>query len=186
MGNRLANIITGSRLLIAPLILASLLSDRFLTCILLYSIALLTDVLDGLVARISNSASITGAFYDAGADFMLVFSGVLGLVIMDVLSYWVLGLMILMFTKFVITFGKVDSVYDRYGKGFGICSLFIVPVSILSPNYVLPLMESILVGLASASLRELLWSGYQIRLLNYSRNLTPNPTIVSFYGVIEG
>lgn len=186
MGNKLANIITGSRLLLAPIIFLSILSNRFLTAILLYSVALLTDVLDGFVARVTGSASKTGAFYDAGADFMLVFSGVLGLVLVNALSYWVLGLMILMFIKFVKMFGKSGSVYDRYGKGFGIFSLFFVPVALLSPNQILPLMESLLIGLASASIRDLFWINYHSRVLNYSSNLMATSMLVSYNDIFEG
>ena len=186
MGNKLANIITGFRLLLAPMILLSIISDRVLVSILLYAIALLTDVLDGMVARVTKSASRTGAFYDAGADFMLVFSGALGLVLVKTLGYWVLGLMFMMFSKFALTFGKADSVYDRYGKGFGICSLFIVPVSILSPNQILPLMESLLLGLASASFRDLLWNGYYAGLRNNSGYLMGRTMNVTRNDMFEG
>ena len=186
MGNKLANIITGSRLLIAPIIFLSIISGQLWTSILLYSVALLTDVLDGFVARVTKSASKTGAFYDAGADFMLVFSGALGLVLVKALSIWVLGLMILMFSKFIIMFGKPDSVYDRYGKRFGICSLFIVPVSLLSLNQIMPLMESLLIGLASGSLRDLFWVNYHSRFLNHSSNLMATTTLVTYNEVIGG
>ena len=185
MGNKLANTITGSRLLLAPIIFLSILSDRFLISILFYTVALLTDVLDGFVARVTGSASKTGAFYDAGADFMLVFSGVLGLVIVNALSYWVLGLMILMFIKFVKMFGKSGSVYDRYGKGFGICSIFFVPVALLSPNQILPLMESLLIGLASASFRDLFWVNYHSRFLNYSSHLMAKTVLLSYNYISE-
>ncbi len=133
MGNRYANAITGLRLVIALFVMFSIIGGNRAYSVAYYLLALITDLLDGFIARLSNSSSKQGAFYDAGADFVLVFAGFLGLVVTGVLPFWVLILAVFMFMKFVSGFDNRNGIYDVYGKRFGILSLLVTPICLLSP-----------------------------------------------------
>ena len=67
------NAISGARLLAAPVLLAAALQrneDLFKWLLLA---CLISDILDGLIARVFHLRSRTGAFLDSTADMLVVF-----------------------------------------------------------------------------------------------------------------
>lgn len=70
----LPNILTLLRLLLIPVFLFASLRGMFLTAVILFVTAAVTDILDGLIARRLNQRSRIGAILDPAADkIMLVF-----------------------------------------------------------------------------------------------------------------
>jgi cardiolipin synthase len=86
----IANVITFCRLLLTLAFLWLFVSgtDRTLALIC-YAIAAVTDFLDGMVARATNTVSWLGKVMDPLMDRVLLFIGVLGLVITGELPVWV-------------------------------------------------------------------------------------------------
>ena len=76
---RIVNIITFSRILLAPVILAFLMLDNYLICLLLFIIAGITDYFDGYLARKYNAESLLGEILDPIADKILVIFILFGL-----------------------------------------------------------------------------------------------------------
>jgi len=168
-----ANIITGVRALLAPIIFTQLIQSRVELSIILYLTALLTDVLDGYVARRTCSASPQGAFFDACSDFLLVLSGAMGCIALRLLDPWILSVIVLMFAQFILGFGS-RIVFDPFGKAFGIFTLVIIP-AILSVPMIVSLVEYSILFLGFGSFigrrlylmnRETLW-GLHDRALRY-------------------
>ena len=73
------NLITATRIMLAPVILLLLISDSYLVCILLFLAAGMTDYFDGYLARKYNSESQLGEILDPIADKILVVFILIGL-----------------------------------------------------------------------------------------------------------
>ena len=76
---RIVNLITFSRILLAPVILVFLMLDNYLICLLLFIIAGITDYFDGYLARKYNAESQLGEILDPIADKILVIFILFGL-----------------------------------------------------------------------------------------------------------
>ena len=144
---------------------------------LLYLLALATDLLDGYIARITKTASASGAFLDVCADFLLAFSGVMGCMITGRLSVLVPVVSLFMFAQFITGYGgKV--VYDPFGKRFGVFVLLCTPLDLYFPGACYFINSFVLLfGLGSLIGRRIYLSdrfvaGYGIRLTLYSLNLS--------------
>ena len=87
----LPNILTMSRILIIPLVVATFFFDspamRW-TAVILFSIAGITDFFDGYLARRANQVSSLGRFLDPIADKLLVASVLLLIVAFDRVGRW--------------------------------------------------------------------------------------------------
>ena len=151
MRPHLANILTGFRAVLIPFIYVSLTTARFQLCLLLYLVALFSDVLDGKVARRMGSASLRGALFDAGVDFLLAFSGSLGCAVLGLIGLWVPGVLVLVFLQFVVVIMSRRSVYDPIGKVFGLFTLLIVPIVLVFPSISSVYVESIVLLLGGLS-----------------------------------
>ena len=80
----LPNIITLFRIVFIPFFLSSLLyyretgDERFRwLAIAIFTVAVLSDALDGLIARLKNQRSVLGSFLDPLADKLLIIAGVI-------------------------------------------------------------------------------------------------------------
>ncbi len=75
----LINLITISRIFLAPIILAFLIAGNYLICLLLFFLAGLTDYFDGYLARRYHLESQLGEILDPVADKILVVFILIGL-----------------------------------------------------------------------------------------------------------
>lgn len=71
-----------------PAYLALLLNGYRLQALVVFSTAALTDFLDGQIARRTNSVSKLGKLMDPAIDTILMFTGVLGVVVIGALPVW--------------------------------------------------------------------------------------------------
>ena len=76
---KLVNLITLSRILLAPIIFAFLMLDNVLVCLILFILAGMTDYFDGFLARKYNAESQIGEILDPIADKILVIFILFGL-----------------------------------------------------------------------------------------------------------
>lgn len=79
----LPNVLTLSRLAAAPLLLVFAAYDAATPFLILLSGALLSDVVDGPIARTRGQASVRGATLDSWADCVLYFTAPFGVVLLD-------------------------------------------------------------------------------------------------------
>jgi cardiolipin synthase len=90
----LANALTALRLLLAPLVMLLYVRGNLLAALGAYALAALTDVLDGLMARLLDQHSRLGEILDPVADKLLAFCTLVALVAAGRLPAWLAALII--------------------------------------------------------------------------------------------
>jgi CDP-diacylglycerol---glycerol-3-phosphate 3-phosphatidyltransferase len=80
---------TGVRIVLAPAVMALLLSRSFTAGAVLFLIAAATDYLDGRLARRWGVTTLLGSFLDTTADKLLVTTALIGLVSVQRVSPWI-------------------------------------------------------------------------------------------------
>ena len=82
------NILTIFRILITPLFVIFLLKNLFSYALLVFTVAAISDGLDGLFARYFNQYSVLGAYLDPIADKLLLTSGFVCLAVIKFIPSW--------------------------------------------------------------------------------------------------
>ena len=88
------NMLTILRILITPLFVICLMKGMSFSALLLFTIAGISDGLDGLLARYFNQTSVLGAYLDPIADKLLLTSSYATLAIIKIIPGWVAVLVI--------------------------------------------------------------------------------------------
>jgi phosphatidylglycerophosphate synthase len=87
---RLADVLTASRIIAAPIISWLIFSNELFPAYYLFAAAAMTDLLDGYAARLSKKTVTYGATFDAIADLILVYITIVSLAI-KVEAFWLLA-----------------------------------------------------------------------------------------------
>ena len=82
------NILTIFRILITPLFVILLLKNLFSYALLVFTVAAISDGLDGLFARYFNQYSVLGAYLDPIADKLLLGSAFVCLAVLKIIPPW--------------------------------------------------------------------------------------------------
>ncbi len=90
-----ANILTLGRLILVPFFLAFFILRAFPIAFVIFAVASFTDLIDGTIARLSNTHSQFGALLDPIADKLLMITAFSCLVSVRALPLWILVLVIL-------------------------------------------------------------------------------------------
>jgi cardiolipin synthase len=88
------NILSLMRLLLIPVFLVLLVFQHFGWALLLIAVSAITDFVDGYVARHFNQVSRLGQLLDPAVDRLFILSTLLGLAWVDVLPWWLVGVII--------------------------------------------------------------------------------------------
>lgn len=149
----LPHLLTAIRVGLAlPLAAALYRYDLPLVTVLL-SLAVVSDLLDGWLARKLNACSTFGAYFDATADFALVAAAFGALTLRGVYPAWMLLLIGLMFAQFVLTSRARRAMYDPVGKYFGAALYSVILALTLLPD--LLLSYALLAGIVMLSVLSL-------------------------------
>ena len=84
----LANVVSVLRLMAIPVFLWWVIEDRLLPAFILLVVAVLTDFVDGMIARRMNEITKLGQFLDPFADRLFIAATVIALAIQDVVPWW--------------------------------------------------------------------------------------------------
>ena len=84
----LANVISVVRLMSIPVFLVLVITDQLLAAFILLLAAVLTDFVDGMIARAMNQITRLGQFLDPFADRLFIAATVIALAIQDVVPWW--------------------------------------------------------------------------------------------------
>ena len=84
----LANAVSVVRLMAIPVFLWLVIDDRLLIAFVLLVVAVLTDFVDGMIARRMNEITKLGQFLDPFADRLFIAATVIALAIQDVVPWW--------------------------------------------------------------------------------------------------
>lgn len=82
------NMLSMLRLALVPVFLLLLLSERYLSAIVVLALSSLTDYLDGYFARKFNQVTRLGQLLDPAADRLYIFSTLVGLSITGIIPVW--------------------------------------------------------------------------------------------------
>jgi len=127
----LPNTLTAARILLVPFYIVSFLYDRFDLALGLFLVASVTDMLDGLIARLRNQYTRFGEILDPIADKVLLISSFIMLSMLHWVPIWLTvavisrdlivltGTMILYLTSGVLTIsvtflGKLTTVFQVF------------------------------------------------------------------------
>ena len=169
----LPNLITILRLLLAPILVISLLNGHFLLAIIIVSIAGLSDILDGLLARRLNQCTNLGSCLDPIADKVLISSSFVLLAWLRFIPNWLAVVVIsrdviillgsLLLFLFNIHFEVRPSLLGKMTTAFQMITIFATLLAQLShiDFPLLPLLWSTM-GLTLASGTQYLYRGYRL------------------------
>jgi phosphatidylglycerophosphate synthase len=108
------------RIIVLPHLVYAFNQQLTLVAYSLFLFSIGTDLLDGFVARKLNSVSRFGAYLDVVCDFLFIFGMYLNFSIKGLYSTWILLMIIIVFSQFVISnIYLKQTIYDPIGKYFG-------------------------------------------------------------------
>lgn len=90
----LANQITLLRIILIPVFIIALIEGSHIWPVLIFTFTIITDAIDGFVARRRNEKTKLGSFLDPLADKMLMFASFITLVYLKIIPLWVFVLTI--------------------------------------------------------------------------------------------
>ena len=82
------NSLTILRILLVPVFVGLLLYEHYDTALITLLIAALTDILDGMVARLTDQRTRLGEYLDPLADKLLLMSAIITLSVLDFIPIW--------------------------------------------------------------------------------------------------
>ena len=82
------NILTVARILMTPLFVILLMKNLFDLALILFSLAAVSDGLDGFIARYFNQRTVMGAYLDPIADKFLLSAAFITLAILNIIPAW--------------------------------------------------------------------------------------------------
>jgi len=142
---RIADVLTASRLISAPIVMWLIFSDEMLAAYYLFAAAAVTDLLDGYFARRSKKIAAYGAVFDGLADiFLLILTGVALFIKGEGLPLFVVGVIGLAITApvlWLISRKKGRPTVPHFDTN--ILAAFVYPtimVYIIGWRYALPLL----------------------------------------------
>ncbi len=93
------NFITLMRILLVPVFVIFMIKKKIVLGLIVFIITGLSDLLDGLLARIFDKKTIVGAYLDPVADKLLVMSSFVCLAVLDIIPKW---LTVIVFSRDVL------------------------------------------------------------------------------------
>jgi cardiolipin synthase (CMP-forming) len=134
----LANLVSVIRLMAIPVFLYLVVQDQLLPAFILLVAAVLTDFVDGMIARSMNQITKLGQFLDPFADRLFIAATVIALAIQDVVPWWLVVAVMLRDALLGIG-GLVMSRYGHatlpvkwWGKVATFGMLFVLPLFLLA------------------------------------------------------
>jgi len=126
------SLITIIRIFLAPLFLLTFLNNQIVLSIIIYILAVVTDAIDGYIARAMDYSTSTGAYLDIIADLILVLTGFIAFIIKGIYPIWILIVIGAMFLQFVITSRTKTPVYDPIGKYYGSFLFLVIFITLIN------------------------------------------------------
>jgi phosphatidylglycerophosphate synthase len=179
----LPNIITILRLIVLPYLIYSFYYLDLLVTSSIFLASIVTDLLDGYVARKLKVTSKIGAYLDVIVDFLFIFGMYVTFVLKEIYSPWILLVIVFIFTQFVISnIILKQTIYDPIGKYYGSILFGGIGITILSTEQqIIGLITSFII---IAALLSLLSRFYYLTKRKYQKTRWKCPNcsgIIEFY-----
>jgi len=112
-----------------------------------------TDLADGYVARKTKTTSTAGTYYDSIADFGLIAGVFAVFTVKGVYPSWILAIIAISFSQFIITSLRRSRIYDPVGKYFGgLLYVTIAVTEVVQTEVLYGLAQRVIAGFFAASL----------------------------------
>lgn len=146
-----ANTLTVIRLALAPAILWAIVEQRYFASLCIFVIAVLTDVLDGRLARQQGTESNLGGLLDHATDCIFVVCALFALSRHEIVPIALSGLVAVAFIQYVLDSGtlkKKGLVPSKMGRWNGIAYFVLVAIPLVQNSFDFQLFSDrqILVG----------------------------------------
>ena len=168
----LPNKLTMTRIIMVPIFMALMLCQQYVWALVVFSLASITDFLDGYLARKYNLVSSVGKIMDPLADKLLTFGALVCFIQLEVVSVW--APIIIIAREFIISgFRLVASdngiviAASYWGKFKTVSHMAMVILMILDfQSHVMQFITGVVVGLGLAltivSLVDYVWKNKQV------------------------
>lgn len=128
---KLPNLITLLRIVLAPIFIFSVLNLSQLDSISIFLLTIVTDALDGYIARKLNITTSKGAYLDVVADFIWILAAFSAFIIIGLYPEWLIIIFLFMFVQFIVTSRFKVPIYDPVGKYYGYFLFLTVFISLI-------------------------------------------------------
>lgn len=129
--SQLPNIISVSRIIVAPINFFFLFFNYYLISFIIFFITVTSDFLDGHIARKLQACSKLGSYFDVFGDFSIIISCLFCFTIKSVYPAWIILIVAMYFIQFLVTSRSGKPVYDPIGKYYGSFLFIMLAISIL-------------------------------------------------------
>lgn len=138
----LPNYITLVRVILIPFFINLMIYSYYREALVVFVVACVTDALDGMIARLTNTQTNLGAFLDPMADKMLIVSAFVTLVLLGKLPVWLV--IIVVSRDVILTLGGLIIYFTTHelkiqpsiiGKATTVLQLSIVTLSLVLMSY---------------------------------------------------
>lgn len=150
MNRLIINSLSASRILFGILFLYAVLYDLGITYILLiFTLTIIVDILDGYFARKYDLVVDNGSKIDVICDFLFIIFSTLSLVLIDLIPFWFLFIIILKLIEFFLTSGSGNLKYEKFGTYVAYMFYAFPVVSILINSKNISLILSIIISVCA-------------------------------------
>jgi cardiolipin synthase len=138
----LPNYITLLRVVLIPFFVNLMIYGYYRAALIVFVTACVTDALDGMIARLTNSKTELGAFLDPMADKLLILSAFVTLVLLGMLPVWLV--IIVVSRDIILVLGSIAIYFTGHqfkaqpsiiGKATTLLQLIVVTLSLVLKNY---------------------------------------------------
>lgn len=145
----LPHCLTGLRLASAPLLWWLIVDFRSGPALLCVGFAMVSDVLDGWLARRFGSPSRLGAYFDTVTDFLVIMAGYSAFAHLGVYPAWLVGLIALAFLVFLLSSRLTQAIYDPVGRHIGAVLFVAIATTLLFQDL---MIQGVILAIAATSL----------------------------------
>jgi len=138
----LPNYITLVRVILIPFFINLMIYGYYREALAVFVLACVTDALDGMIARLTNTQTELGAFLDPMADKLLILSAFITLVLLGKLPVWLV--IVVVSRDVILTIGSLVIYFTTrdlkikpsiIGKGTTVVQLIIITLSLVLMSY---------------------------------------------------
>ena len=141
------SILTSIRIILSPIFFIAVINYFYIFSICIFAFVMITDFVDGHLARRWGVNSSRGAYFDSIADFIFVLTGFLAFIIKGIYPFWILVIIVFMFLQFIITSKLKNPIYDPIGKYYGAFLFLSIFINLIINNITINLLLTIIIVL---------------------------------------
>ena len=166
----ITQIITSIRIICSPILFYTIIEELKLYAYLLFVLIIITDVIDGYIARRYSVSTNFGAYYDATVDFAAIMFSFSAFAINSIYPYWLLIIFLFSFVFFILTSKTNNLIYDPFGKYYGAIIFCVIGITLIyTKHHMLQLIPIILIIIAMISFISRIYQIKKIKMKDFNK-----------------